>query len=173
MNLTQHFTKEELIYSDTAKKCKINNEPNEIQLKVLKHTCEYLLEPLRKLLNQKYITYCNKSVDKVVINITSGFRCASLNKKVGGATTSQHLNGSAVDFEVVLKFKNGTKFKLPYTEVFSFIKRYNKAGKLSVDQCILEHSGTANWVHISYHPSGKTLNRNEFLIYNNGKYVKA
>ena len=70
MNLTQHFTKEELIYSDTAKKCKINNEPNEIQLKVLKHTCEYLLEPLRKLLNQKYITYCNKSVDKVVINIT-------------------------------------------------------------------------------------------------------
>ena len=173
MNLTQHFTKEELIYSDTAKKCKINNEPNEIQLKVLKHTCEYLLEPLRKLLNQKYITYCNKSVDKVVINITSGFRCASLNKKVGGATTSQHLNGSAVDFEVVLKFENGTSFKLPYTEVFCFIKRYNRAGKLNLDQCILEHSGTANWVHISYHPSGKTLNRNEFLIYNNGKYVKA
>ena len=57
-NLSKYFTLEEMIASDTAKAKKINNSPTEFHKKILIHTCQYLLEPLRALLNQKYTTYC-------------------------------------------------------------------------------------------------------------------
>lgn len=34
------------------------------------------------------------------ITITSGYRCQAYNKRVGGASKSQHLTGNAVDFQV-------------------------------------------------------------------------
>lgn len=170
-NLTPHFTLEELIYSDTANKFKINNIPNDIYLKTLKHTCEYFLEPLRKLLNDKYKIYSNKSVKQVIIKITSGYRCETLNKKVGGSTTSQHKTGEAVDFDVYLLFTDGSKFKLPYTEVYQTIKNFIKNKLITVDQLICERSNSATWVHASYSASGSTKNRNQFLLYINGKYT--
>ena len=69
--LSEHFTLDEMIYSDTAKAKKINNSPTEIHKKVLKHTCQYLLEPLRALLNEKYKIYNGKKVKKVTIKVTS------------------------------------------------------------------------------------------------------
>ena len=93
MNLTKHFTLEKLIHSDTADSLKIDNTPTEVHLKTLKHTCEYLLEPLRKLLNEHYGDAC--------ILITSGYRSSKLNKAIGGAKNSQHSKGEAVDIQVV------------------------------------------------------------------------
>ena len=68
--LSKNFTLEELTYSDTAKAKKISNLPTEVHKKTLKHTAQYLLEPLRNLLNEKYKTYCRKNVKSVVIKIT-------------------------------------------------------------------------------------------------------
>lgn len=170
MNLSEHFTKEELIYSDTAKACNIKNEPNAIQLKVLKHTCDYFLEPLRKLLNSYYTTYNGQKVDGVIIKITSGFRCQTLNRKIGSSDTSQHIKGEAVDFDVILKTKKGN-IRLPYTETYSFIKKKVIEGKLSVDQLICESSAGAYWVHASYKAAGATVNRKQFMLYKGGKYI--
>ena len=170
MKLSEHFTKEELIYSDTAKKYRIKNEPNAIQLKVLIHTCEYFLEPLRALLNEEYKTYGGKTVKAVTIRITSGFRCPKLNTRIGSKSTSQHVTGEAVDFDIVLVFTDGTRKTLHHVESYEFIKKAVKDGKLSVDQLICESSGGAFWIHASYKAAGATVNRKQFLFYNNGKY---
>jgi hypothetical protein len=171
MKLSTNFTKEELIYSDTAKALNIKNEPNEIQHKVLVHTCEYFLEPLRKQLNEHYKTFEGKQVKNVIIKITSGFRCLQLNRKIGSSDTSQHTKGEAIDFDAIVVFKNGKRKVIPYTETYEFIKQKVKQGKLSVDQLICESSGGAFWVHASYKAAGATVNRKQFLIYTNGRYI--
>mgnify|MGYP003319586890 CR=1 FL=1 len=48
--MSEHFMLSEFTYSETAKAKGINNNPNATQKKVIKHTCDYFLEPLRKLI---------------------------------------------------------------------------------------------------------------------------
>lgn len=170
--LSEHFTLEELTYSDTAKRYGISNLPTPIHEKTLVHTCQYLLEPLRKLLNEKYKEYKGKKVKGVSIRITSGYRSAALNAKIGGAKKSQHLQGEATDLEAKLIFQDNSTKVLPYTELYKDIKAWVKAGKLSVDQCICEKSGNVVWVHVSHSAAGKTKDRKQFLIYD-GKTYKA
>lgn len=170
--LSEHFTLEELTYSDTAKRYGISNLPTPIHEKTLVHTCQYLLEPLRNLLNEKYKEYKGKKVKGVSIKITSGYRGPALNTKVGGVKTSQHCSGEAVDCEAKLIFQDNTTKVLPYTELYRDIKTWVKAGKLSVDQCICERSGNVVWVHVSHSAAGKTKDRKQFLIYD-GKTYKA
>lgn len=169
--ISEHFTLEELIYSDTAKLKGINNTPDEIHKKVLKHTAEYMLEPLRKLLNEHYKTYNNKKIDHIGIKITSGYRCSKLNTSIGSKDTSQHIKGEACDMEAIIYFIDGTKTKLPYTELYNFIKQSVKANKISIDQLIQEKSGNAVWVHASYSSWGSSKNRKQFLKYFDGKYI--
>ena len=169
--LSPHFTLEELTYSDTAKKYKISNLPTPQHEKTLVHTCNYLLEPLRALLNGKYKTYGGKAVKCVSMRITSGYRSAALNAKIpGSAKKSQHSDGSAADIEAKLIFQDNTSKVLPYTELYKDIKGWVKEGKLSVDQCIQEKSGSAVWVHISHSAAGKTKDRKQFLIYDGKTY---
>lgn len=178
MQLTEHFTKEELLYSQTAIKYNVKNEPTPQQIKVLKHTCTYLLEPLRKLLNDNFVdtTYNKKTVKYVYINITSGLRTKTVNallKKEGyhPSETSQHCTGEAVDIQAVLVFKDGSKFILPYTETYLMIKLWVKMGVLSVDQCIQEKQGAMFWVHLSHSAWGKTKDRKQFLKFNGATYI--
>lgn len=168
--LSPHFTLEELTVSDTAKKYKISNLPTPIHEKTLVHTCQYLLEPLRALLNEKYKEYKGKKVKCVSIRITSGYRSAALNAKVGGAKKSQHLTGEAADLEAKLIFQDNTSKVLPYTELYADVKAFVKAGKLSVDQCIQECVGSTKWVHVSHSAAGKTKDRKQFLIYDGKTY---
>lgn len=163
MNLTEHFTLEELIHSDTAKRLGINNEPPIILHGALKHTCQYLLEPLRALLNVKYVgrVINGKIISKVIIKITSGYRCEKLNQKVGGKSNSQHVSCEAADIEAVFIFTDGSKQVLNYMALFADIKQFVNDGLLSVDQCIQEKSGQAVWVHVSYSIVDK--NRKQFL----------
>lgn len=168
--LSPHFTLEELTVSDTARKYKISNLPTPIHEKTLVHTCQYLLEPLRKLLNEKYKEYKGKKVKEVSIRVTSGYRSAALNAKIGGAKKSQHLQGEAIDLEAKLIFQDNTFKVLPYTELYADIKAFVKAYKLSIDQCIQEKSGPAVWVHISHSAAGKTKDRKQFLIYDGKTY---
>lgn len=166
MNLTEHFTLEELIYSETAKRLGINNEPPIILQGALKHTCQYLLEPLRALLNIKYVgrVINGKIISKVIIKITSGYRCDKLNKKVGGKDNSQHKSCEAVDIEAVFIFTDGSKQVLNYMALFADIKQFCNDKLLEIDQCIQEKATDAVWVHVSCSIVDK--NRKQFLNIN-------
>lgn len=168
--LSEHFTLEELIYSDTAKAKKISNKPSPLHKKVLKHTCEYLLEKIRALLNEKYKEYKGKKVKEVILKITSGYRSPELNAAVGGATTSGHTKGECADIEAIIVFSDGKKEALPFNVLYEDIKAWVKEGKMSVDQCIQEQSGSAKWVHVSHSAWGATKDRKQFLKYNKGMY---
>lgn len=161
--LSEHFTKEEMIASDTARACGINNEPDAIHLKALTHTCQYLLEPFRKLLGEHF--GC-----EVQVVVTSGYRCPKLNTKIGGSSTSDHVRGAAADV-TCYKVKNGVSIKINPLDVYELVKKWVREGKLSVNQCIYEVSGASIWVHVAHDPAGKTCDRREFLKYKNGTYI--
>lgn len=127
MKLTSNFTLNELVYSVTAEANRIDNRPNVKVVANLKNLCETVLQPLRDYLGCPVI-------------ISSGFRCAELNKKVGGRPNSQHLLGEAVDF--VVPQRN-------LKEVFNYIKAH-----LPYDQLLFEYSGTDKWIHVSYRNDG-------------------
>lgn len=85
MNLTPHFTLEELTHSQQAVRARIDNTPDRNALLNLTEMAS-LLESVRKLLGE------------YPINISSGYRCNKLNTLIGGSKSSQHLQGLAVDF---------------------------------------------------------------------------
>ena len=86
VNLSEHFSLGEL----TKTSVKIDNVPNEEQVKNLRRLCKWL-EQLRRRWNNLY----GEGDDPIIIN--SGFRSPEVNKAVGGATLSNHLTGCAVD----------------------------------------------------------------------------
>ncbi len=129
MKLTSNFTLNELVYSVTAEANKIDNRPNVKVVANLKALCENVLQPLRDYLGCPFI-------------VSSGFRCAELNKKVGGRSNSQHLLGEAADF--VVPQRN-------LKDVFNYIK-----GHLKYDQLLFEYDSSGNrWIHVSYRADGK------------------
>lgn len=87
MNLTEHFTLEELIRSDEALRLGIRNVPDEQQQDNLRRLCIDILEPLRALLGRP-------------IAVTSGLRVPVLNTIIGGSQTSDHCHGRAADIKV-------------------------------------------------------------------------
>lgn len=127
MNLTENFTLAELIKSDTAKEFNINNTPSAPAIANLQALCQNVLQPLRNAYGCPVV-------------VTSGFRCATLNKKVGGAANSQHLYGQAADIVVPNK-----SLKI----VFNYIRK-----NLPFDQLLFEYSKTAKWIHVSYRTDG-------------------
>ena len=168
--LSEHFTLEEMTYSDTAKAKHISNTPTATHKKTLKHTCEYCLEKIRTLLNGKYKEYKGKKVKQVSIKVTSGYRSTALNTAVGGASTSGHTKGECADIEATIAYTNGKKEVIPFNVLYEDIKAWVKAGKMSVDQCIQEQSGSAKWVHVGHSASGASKDRKQFLKYNHGTY---
>ena len=128
MKLTQNFTLNELVYSATAEANKIDNRPSVPVISNLQAVCTNVLQPFRDALGCPII-------------ITSGFRCAELNKRIGGAANSQHLYGQAADLVVPQK---------DLKEVFNYIK-----AKLPYDQLLYEYNKTDRWIHVSYRTDGK------------------
>ena len=139
-HLTEHFTLEEMIFSDTAIRRNILNNPSEKEIANLKALCENVLEPLRLTLGKP-------------IRINSGYRSPELNLAIGGVPTSQHMLGEAVDTTVV---------GMSINEYFQAIKDFVALGGIEPDQIIREYS---NWVHISYR---KGFNRKQFLKIDHG-----
>ena len=150
MNLSEHFTLEELTASTTAVKLGIKNTPTDIEIGHLRMLCVYLLEPLRQAWGSG-------------INVTSGFRCEKLNNKVGGSKTSAHRLGYAAD--IVPSNGKMAEFK-------AFVKAYLQAYDKAFDQCIDEKKGTSEWIHIGLvSPTGEQ--RRQFLITKDGKNYKT
>ena len=130
VQLTKHFTLEELCASATAKARGIQNRPNAQQIISLVYLACYVLEPLREAMHEP-------------IPISSGFRCEQLNRAVGGVSNSQHMRGQAADLCIDGDMKNGRKW-------FDYIKTH-----LPFDQLIWEHNEAgAYWVHVSYNLDG-------------------
>lgn len=84
MKLTEHFTLEELTYTDHRQ---FNNTPNEEQAANLRRLAR-LLEEVRTLFNNQPIL------------INSGFRSKAVNDAVGSKDSSQHRLGCAADFRI-------------------------------------------------------------------------
>jgi hypothetical protein len=130
MRLTRNFSLEQLIYSETAERERIDNSPG-----------PEIVDNLRLLaqgLEQVQL------LTEFPLEISSGYRCPELNHRVGGARTSQHTHGQAADFTCA-------EFGPP-ADIIEAIR----ASDIEFDQCILEY---AKWVHISFSktPRGKVL----------------
>lgn len=132
MELTRNFSLEEMLRSDTAKRCGITNKPKaEEETEVvenLKALCVEVLQPLRDFLGKPVV-------------VSSGYRCRELNEKVGGISNSQHLTGEAADIRV--------KDRHELIEIMRFIM-----DDTVFDQLIREKSATGEWVHVSYKRNG-------------------
>lgn len=121
MNLSPHFTLEELTFSQTAARLGLNNDPPPRIVENLTFLASRL-EEVRALL-------------KAPMVVSSGYRSPAVNDAVGGAATSQHRFGCAVDF-VAPDFG-------PPLEVAAAIE----ASGIGFDQLILEFG---KWVHVSF-----------------------
>ena len=130
MRLTRNFSLEQLIYSETAERERIDNTPGADIVDNLRRLAEGL-ERVRILIG-------------FPLEISSGYRCPELNRRVGGAKTSQHAQGLAADFTCA-------EFGPP-VDIIKAIRDSD----IDFDQCILEY---AKWVHISFSkaPRGKVL----------------
>ena len=84
MNLTEHFTLEELTHTDHRE---FDNTPNEAELKNIQRLAEFL-EQIKTVLGGKPIM------------VNSAFRSKQVNDAVGSKDTSQHRIGCAADIRV-------------------------------------------------------------------------
>lgn len=122
--MAKYFTLAEMLKSETADKNKIKNKPSvEVEENI-----EELLEVLDDL----------REFYGKPIRISSGFRCTELNRLVGGSPTSAHVIGYAADLQPI-----GDTFENFKAEVLRWL---DKSG-VKFDQCIIEKSKSAQWVH--------------------------
>jgi len=122
MNLTPHFTLEELLHSQTAVRMGIDNTPTDGIVQALTVTAQGL-ERIRALLGVPMI-------------ISSGYRCPALNAAERGARNSQHMLGQAADFIAPMAGEPIIVAKIIAAH----------AQDIGFDQLIQE--GT--WVHVSF-----------------------
>ena len=118
---------------------RMENVPNEAQVENLKRLCRWL-ERLRRRWNDLY----GEGDDPIVIN--SGYRSPAVNKAVGGAPTSNHLTGCAVDIRVA-----GLEQLLRYAVILLDIS--DESGE-DFDELLLERKGAVMWLHFAVRPSG-------------------
>ena len=134
--ITKNFSMEELVASDTARMKGIDNTPDkEVEARLIQ-LAQQVLQPLRNSYGKP-------------IKISSGYRCKTLNKAIGGVSTSQHLKGEAVDIN------NGQSEN---KKLFLLASKMIKEGVITVGQLIDEKG--YKWLHISL-PDNK--HRNQIL----------
>ena len=135
MNLTEHFTLDELTSSETAERNGWDNTPNETELANLKRLALFL-EDIKTALGGKPIM------------VSSGYRGKQVNDAVGSKDSSQHRTGCAVDFRV------------PQLTPDQVVKAIVASG-LPYDQVIREFD---RWTHLSIPNTPETAPRRQVLI---------
>ena len=125
----KYFSINELCHSDKAIALGIDNTPNSEIKEHLIQLVEGLLDPLR-------IAWGS------AIKVTSGYRCARLNRALKGSSpTSAHLVGFAADLVPCNGDIAGFK---------RFAVKWLKENNVAFDQCLCETNGKgAQWVHIA------------------------
>jgi len=124
MNLTPHFTFEELVRSSKADQLHVDNTAGADKVKLQK--VAEMLEFIREQAG-------------FPIWVSSAYRCAAVNKAVGGSPTSQHLLCEAADIKACKGHTN--------KELFNIIKKLVDSKQLTVGQLINEYD--YSWVHVS------------------------
>ena len=134
--ISAHISYKEAVYSRTATRLDINNDPDDMEVYRMSLIAEEVFEPLRAWVGGP-------------IKINSFFRSPELNKAIGGSTKSQHCHGQAIDLD-------DTFGRATNAEMYDFIKEH-----LDFDQMIWEFGDDDNpdWVHVSYVSSDKNRNR--------------
>lgn len=125
MMLSQNFSLQEMIKSQTAERKSIDNVPDDQQVEELVKVCVNILQPVRDHYG-------------IPFTVSSGFRSPELCIAVGSNIKSQHAKGQAADFEVPT---------VSNMELAEFIR-----DNLQFDQLILEYyqGGNTGWIHCSY-----------------------
>lgn len=140
-HISEHISWKEATNSRTAKKYGIKNIPNNEQLIHMIELAKEIFEPIREHFD-------------VPIFVSSFFRSARLNEKLGGNTHSQHLanNGAAIDLDA------DTYGEISNLDIFNYILH-----NLEFDQLIAEavNKDGIGWVHVSYNEGS---NRKQPLI---------
>ena len=127
MKISTNITYAEAIHSSTAKREQIDNTPSPSQIEAMRLLAEKIFQPLRAWVGGP-------------IKINSFFRSVALNEKIGGAASSQHCKGQAMDIDDVYGCKTNA-------EMYHWIKE-----NLNFDQMIWEFGTDTqpNWIHVSY-----------------------
>ena len=137
-NLSKNLTYEESIFSPTAIRKGINNEPSFEQLVVMKNLSVNFFQPLRDHFG-------------VPIHINSFYRSPELNKVIGGSSRSDHMildnMTAAIDIDDVYSRRHG----IYNADIFYHIATYMKFYKLiwEFNDSIGGHNNP-KWIHISY-----------------------
>jgi hypothetical protein len=147
-NLSQHFTLGEFTRS---KYPEVYNIPSHEAIANMKRLCVWL-EVLREaslgpIPEQSSPTRClsKKRGEPIVIN--SGYRSPQLNRKVGGAPTSNHLTGCAVDIRT-----NGMEQAICYAAI---LIAYANESAQDYDELLMEKNRYgAIWLHFAVRPKG-------------------
>lgn len=122
----KYFTIAELCASSTATAKSIDNTPTPGITQNLERLVANVLDPLREAWGKPIV-------------VTSGYRCPELNKAVGGAKNSHHMQGMAADISTGNKVDNRRLFQkildlgLPFTQ-------------------LIDEKGFS-WIHVSYDTS--------------------
>ena len=133
MQLGQHFTLEELIFSELASRQGYDNTPSDEAVTNLKRLVAQILEPMRVIVGP--------------IHINSGYRSPEVNAAIGGAVNSAHMEGRAADCTPMIGNVQGA---------FELMKSSN----LPYDQLIFECNA---WIHVSVPPLGQISRKQVLL----------
>ena len=128
MNLSKNLTLAEACKTTS----KFDNTPGKVEIENLKLVAEKIFQPCRDYMDQP-------------IMVNSGYRSPAVNKAIGGAATSQHVKGEALDLD--------TEYAPDNKKLFDYILK-----NLDFDQLINEFN--YSWIHVSY---SKTRNRRQVL----------
>ena len=154
--LSQHFQLGEL--TKTKHKTADGNIPSHVVIENLKRICENWLEDLRYSYNMLYCLKpgedyeTSKDVEPIIIN--SGYRSPEVTRLAGGAKTSNHLTGCAVDIRCA-----GKEQMIRYASILLDIA---DGTKQDYDELLLEQHGSTCWLHFAVRPKDNRR-RIEFL----------
>jgi zinc D-Ala-D-Ala carboxypeptidase len=138
MKLSKNLSLKECLRSKTATRLGINNEPHDDWvIENLRALAENVFQPLRDGL-------------AVPIFVSSGYRSPDLNRAIGGARRSQHMEGRALDLDADV-FGGVTN-----ADIFNYIRE-----NLEFDQLVWEFGTDDNpdWVHVSFIYDGPNRKR--------------
>ena len=154
IKLSEHYTLGEMTKTSTG----MMNIPSRVSIENMKRVCGWL-EALRARYNLRYVSPSSdhpahsgtppnlggeKDTEEPII-ISSGYRNPEVNRRVGGAATSNHLTGCAVDIRVY-----GIEQALRYAVI---LMDYADETRQDYDELLIERNRSGRyWVHFAVRP---------------------